>query len=223
VDWAGLLPAGTSVTSNVHATVVPVSKGGQTDYVSYKFTGNLVLQPGQMIQIQSRFNKSDWSNMTQSNDWSFAPNTSFKDATQVTGYIAGTLVWGQEPVAAPAALKASSAVVFPNPSTGNGTTLSFTLNGNQTGPVGSVLDANNPLLLDPNAKITLSIYTTAWRLIWTQTLTGGAYGTTGEHELYWNEKDLKGAGLANGVYLLKVTVESNGQTSSTLARILILG
>ena len=37
----------------------------------------MVLQPGQMIQIQSRFNLSDWSNMLQSNDWSYAAYTSF--------------------------------------------------------------------------------------------------------------------------------------------------
>ena len=71
--------------------------GGQTNYVSYKFTGNLVWQPGQMIQIQSRFNMSDWSNMLQDNDWSFAAYTSFTPWTQITGYVSGSLVWGQEP------------------------------------------------------------------------------------------------------------------------------
>ena len=72
VDWAGLIPAGTSVTGNIQTTVVPTNLGGQTSYISYKFTGGIVLQPGQMIQIQSRFNLSDWSNMLQSNDWSFS-------------------------------------------------------------------------------------------------------------------------------------------------------
>ncbi len=222
VDWAGLLPAGTSVTGDVVTSVVPTSLGGQTDYISYKFTGNLVLQPGQMIEIQSRFNKSDWSNMTQSNDWSFAPNTSYTNAPQVTGYLGGALVWGEQPVGAPAALSVSSVLVFPNPSTGNGTTLSFNFSGRRGGPNGSLLSDASPLLLDPNAKITLGIYSLAWRLIWTQTLTGGAYGTTGNHDLYWNERDFNGAGLANGVYILKVTVESKGQTSSALSRILIL-
>ncbi len=222
VDWAGLIPQGTSETGNVHVSVLPTSLGGQTDYVLYNFTGNIVLQPGQKIQVQSRFNKSDWSNMNQSNDWSFEPYTSFTNALQVTGYLGGSLVWGEEPVAKPAVLTVTSAIAFPNPSTGNGTTFSFTLNGNTKG-IKASLDSNNPLLLDPNAKITLSIYTLAMRLIWTQTLTGGAYGTTGQHDLYWNERDLRGTGLANGVYLLRVTVESNGQTSSTLAKILILG
>jgi hypothetical protein len=221
VDWAGLMPLGTNETGNVHVTVQPTSLGGQTDYVLYSFTGNVVLQPGQALQVQSRFNKSDWSNMNQSNDWSFAAYTSFTNANDVTGYLNGGLVWGQEPSAnKAAALTASSVLVFPNPSTGNGTTLAFTLGGSSTGVMASVVD--DPAIVDPNAKITLSIYTLSMRLIWSQTLTGGAYGSTGQHYLYWNEKDLRGAGLANGVYILRVTVESNGQKSSTLARILIL-
>jgi len=222
VDWAGLMPSGTSVTGNVQVSVIPTSQGGQTDYVLYSFTGNMVLQPGQMIQVQSRFNKTDWSNMAQSNDWSFAANTGFTDAPHVTGYLNGSQVWGQAPSAVQAAaLTASSAMAFPNPSTGNGTTLAFTLGGNSTGVMAS--DMTSPAVVDPNVKITLGIYTLAGRLIWSQTLTGGAYSTTGQHEVYWDEHDLRGTGLANGIYLLKVTVESNGQTSSTIGKILILG
>jgi hypothetical protein len=223
VDWAGLMPTGTTATTNVHVTVPATTLGGQTNYVLYTFTGNMVLQPGQAIQVQSRFNKSDWSNMTQSNDWSFAANTSYIDDARATGYISGSLVWGQEPVAQSASLVASNAIAFPNPSQGTGTTLSFTVGGSSTGTNASDLSSQQSLLVDPNAKITLNIYTLSQRLIWSQTLTGGAYGTTGEHQIYWNEKDLKGAGLANGIYLLKVTVESNGHTSTTYAKILILG
>ena len=222
VDWAGLIPQGTNETGNVQVSIQPTSLGGQTDYILYSFTGNIVLPPGGILQIQSRFNKSDWSNMNQDNDWSFAPYTSFTNAPDVTGYLNGSLVWGQEPAASPAALAVSSAIAFPNPSTGNGTTLSFTLGENSTGNSGSAVTSNSTMV-DPNAKITLSIYTMAMRMIWTETLTGGAYGTTGSHDLYWNEKDLRGIGLANGVYFLKVTVVSNGQTSSTITKILILG
>jgi hypothetical protein len=223
VDWAGLMPMGTTATGNVHVSVSATTSGGQTNYVLYSFTGNMVLQPGQAIQVQSRFNKSDWSNMTQSNDWSFAANTSFVDDAQVTGYLSGTKVWGQEPLSTTAALTVSSAVAFPNPSTGSGTTLSFNISGGSTASSASLLDSSHPLSQDPNAKITLSIYTTGMRLIWTQTLTGGAYGTTGEHQIYWNERDFSGTGLANGIYLLRITIESYGQTSSTLGKILILG
>jgi hypothetical protein len=223
VDWAGLMPTGTTATGNVHVSVSATTLGGQTNYVLYTFTGNMVLQPGQAIQVQSRFNKSDWSNMTQSNDWSFAANTSFVDDAQVSGYLSGTRVWGQEPVSTAGALTVSSAVAFPNPSTGNGTTLSFNVNGASTGATSSLLDSNHPLLQDPNAKIILSIYTTGMRLVWTETLNGGVYGTSGDHQLYWNERDLRGTGLANGIYILRVTIESNGQTSSTIGKILILG
>ena len=222
VDWAGLMPSGANATGNVHVSVASTSQGGQTDYVLYTFTGNMVLQPGQMIQIQSRYNKTDWSNMTQSNDWSFAPYTGFTDWTHVTGYLGGSLVWGQEPGSATAALTVSNAMAIPNPSTGTGTTLSFNVNGSSTGTTASTL-GSGPALVDPNARITLGIYTLAGRLIWSQTLTGGGYGTAGQHEVYWNERDLRGTGLANGIYLLKVTIESNGQVSSTIGKILILG
>jgi hypothetical protein len=223
VDWAGLMPTGTTATTNVHVTVPATTLGGQTNYVLYTFTGNMVLQPGQAIQVQSRFNKSDWSNMSQSNDWSFASNTSFLDDTHVTGYLLGSLVWGQEPAAQAAALKVTSAVAFPNPSQGTGTTLSFNVGGSSTGVSGSTLSGNEAVNFDPNAKITLSIYTLSGRMIWTTTLTGGGYGTAGDHEIAWNERDLSGAGLANGVYILQVTVESNGQTSNKRTKILILG
>ena len=210
VDWAGLMPAGTGVTGNVQVSVQPTSLGGQTNFILYSFTGNMVLQPGQAVQIQSRFNLSDWSNMTQSNDWSFAANTSYTNAAHVTGYLNGSLTWGQEPSAAStSALTVSSALAFPNPSNGTGTTLSFTLNGND--------------MVDPNAKVTLKIYTLNGRHLWTTVLTGPSVGTSGQHVVFWNEKDFSGAGLANGVYLIKVTVESQGHSNSTIGKILILG
>ena len=212
VDWAGWMPAGQNVTGDVQVSVVPTTEGGQTDYVLYSFSGNLVLQPGQSIQIQSRFNKSDWSNMLQDNDWSYEANSSYADDLQVTGYQNGALVWGSEPVAAAApALQVASAVAYPNPSTGSGTTLDFTLSGGSAGT-----------LSDSSAKITLAVYTTGSRLIWSETLPAGTYGTTGQHDVYWNEQDLRGSGLSNGVYYLRVTVTSHGQTTSNTTRILIL-
>lgn len=213
VDWAGLIPSGQNVTSDIKVSVVPTSQGGQTDYALYTFTGNLVLQPGQSLQIQSRFNKNDWSNMLQDNDWSYEANTAFADDLKVTGYVNNGLVWGSEPTATAApALQVTSAVAYPNPSAGSGTTLDFTLSGGNAGQV----------LTDSSAKITLTVYTTASRLIWSETLPAGTYGTTGQHDVYWNEKDLSGNGMSNGVYYLKVTVISNGKTTTSIARILIL-
>ena len=211
VDWAGLMPSGTGVTGNVHASVQPTSLGGQTNSVLYTFTGNMVLQPGQMIQIQGRFNKSDWSNMLQDNDWSFAPYTSFTDWTHVTGYLGGSLVWGQEPTSTTSTLTVSSALAYPNPSTGNGVSLKVTLSGDAGG-----------MKMDPNALITLKVYTLSHRLIWSTSVPPSVFGSSGDHVFYWNERDLLGYSLANGAYLVTATVKSQGRTSTTTTRILIL-
>lgn len=48
--------------------------------------------------IQIRTNKNDWSNFNQSNDYSFnATMTTYAENTNVTGYVAGILVFGTEP------------------------------------------------------------------------------------------------------------------------------
>ena len=47
--------------------------------------------------IQSRINKGDWSNFSESDDYSYATNTAYADATKVTAYVSGTLAGGVEP------------------------------------------------------------------------------------------------------------------------------
>jgi hypothetical protein len=49
-------------------------------------------------EVQARFHTSNFKVLTQTNDYSFDPTkTSFQDATTVTLYDNGTLVWGTEP------------------------------------------------------------------------------------------------------------------------------
>ena len=49
-------------------------------------------------QIQDRFNKADWSNFNQANDYSFdAAATAYGDTARVTVYVNGALVSGTEP------------------------------------------------------------------------------------------------------------------------------
>ena len=224
VDWAGLMPAGSTATGNVSLSVQATSLGGQTNAVVLSFTGGKVLQPGQAIQVQARFNKSDWSNMSQGNDWSFAANTAFLDAPHVTGYLNGSLAWGQEPTGTAAALTAASVTAFPNPSTGNGTNLSVQLSGNGTVSASGVRaqDAGSAVGVDPTASVTLKVYTLGGRLIWSQTLPGSGFGSAGTHNVYWNERDLSGAALSNGVYNVEVEVASQGQSSRTVSRVVIL-
>jgi hypothetical protein len=176
----------------------------------------MVLQPGQMIQIQSRFNLSDWSNMLQDNDWSFTPTTTYIPWTHISGYLNGTLVWGQAPTASTSALKTASVVTFPNPSTGNGVNLSVNLAGS------GAADAGSPTVVDPNAVVIFKVYTLSSRLIWSQTLSGNSFGSSGNHGLFWDEKDLAGSALSNGIYYATVTVKSQGQTSTAHSKILIL-
>ena len=222
VDWAGLLPAGTSVTTDVQATIQATSLGGQTNYVSNKFTGNLILQPGQMIQIQSRFNKSDWSNMLQDNDWSFAAQSTYAPSTKITAYEGGTLVWGQEPSSISSALKAASVIAYPNPSTGNGVNLAVNLSGKGTGATASAVGSSDTVGVDPGAQITLKAYTLDNRLIWSTSLTGASLGSTGNHTVYWDERNFVGNYLANGLYIVTCTVKSQGQTTTTTTKLLIL-
>ncbi|MFZ5987336.1 MAG: cellulose binding domain-containing protein [Bacillota bacterium] len=95
VDW-------TSVgTSNVTGKFIKVStpKLGADYYLEVGFTtaaGSIA--PGQSIEIQSRFSKSDWSSYNQSNDYSFkSEGTTYGSWSKVTAYISGNLSWGVEP------------------------------------------------------------------------------------------------------------------------------
>ena len=98
VDYAGLLPSGTNLTSFVTPSMVATSQGNQTHYLKYVFaTGAGVLNPGDSAEVQSRFNKTDYSNYTQSNDYSYLHQTVFADSTVMTAYLNGVLVYGIEP------------------------------------------------------------------------------------------------------------------------------
>ncbi|MFZ5988112.1 MAG: glycoside hydrolase family 9 protein, partial [Bacillota bacterium] len=94
-DW-------TSVgSSNVTGRFVKMSTAKTTaDYyleVGFISTAGS-LSPGQSIEVQTRFSKSDWSNYNQSNDYSFrSTGTSYSDWNKVTGYVSGILNWGVEP------------------------------------------------------------------------------------------------------------------------------
>ena len=101
-DWAQI------GASNVTFKFVKLSSSvsGADYYLEIGFkSGAGQLQPGKDTgEIQIRFNKSDWSNYNQGNDWSWAQSmTSYGENVKVTAYIDGVLVWGQEPSGATAA------------------------------------------------------------------------------------------------------------------------
>jgi endoglucanase len=97
-DWAVVHCA------NLHGALVklPHAVYGADSYLSIKFNagaGTLAAYASSG-EIQNRFNKSDWSNYNESDDYSYdASKTAFADSTRVTLYRNGALVWGAEPTA----------------------------------------------------------------------------------------------------------------------------
>ena len=221
VDYAGLMPAGTSLGTKVQISAVSLVKGNQTGYVSIKFSGSIILQPNQYVEVQARFNKSDWSNMTQSNDWSYGASQNWQVFQKITGYSNGSLIWGQEPPAASNTVVVASVMSYPNPANSTtGTTLQYTV-AKASGV--SAAGMEDPIYVpDLATKVYLSIYSAAGRLIWKETLEGVYYVATGEHNIKWDGKVAGGHDLGAGMYTFKVLlVEPNG-SSQGFSRIIML-
>jgi hypothetical protein len=94
-DWAAINGA----CSNVSGTFVQVGSGADFYLeVSFAAAAGSIAAGGQSGEIQTRISKSDWSNYTETGDYSFDPTkTSFADWTRVTLYRNGVLIWGVEP------------------------------------------------------------------------------------------------------------------------------
>lgn len=94
-DWSS---AG---NSNVTGNFIKLSspKTGADTYLEVGFTdGAGTLEPGQSVEVQTRFSKDDWSNYNQTSHYSFnASATDYIDWEKITLYISGKLVYGTEP------------------------------------------------------------------------------------------------------------------------------
>lgn len=93
-DWSSV------GSNNVTGTFVKMeeAKDGADYYLETGFTeGAGYLQPGQSIEVQNRFSKSDWSNYNQGNDYSFSTNSYYSSNNKITVYISGVLAAGMEP------------------------------------------------------------------------------------------------------------------------------
>ncbi|KAA8754576.1 X2-like carbohydrate binding domain-containing protein [Paenibacillus sp. UASWS1643] len=94
-DWA---TAGSANVTGTFSALNPVRTGA--DHVlEIGFTASAgTLNAGQSTEIHTRISKNNWTNYTQTDDYSFAGSqTSYTDWSKVTGYIAGSLQWGIEP------------------------------------------------------------------------------------------------------------------------------
>ncbi|HEY5003038.1 MAG TPA: cellulose binding domain-containing protein, partial [Ktedonobacteraceae bacterium] len=97
--WCDYAHAG---CSNITGSFTPITSPTSTanTYLQIGFTtgaGSIAIG-GNSGDIQTRFNKSDWSNYNQANDYSWSQSqTSYAAWNQVTLYLNGQLVWGTEP------------------------------------------------------------------------------------------------------------------------------
>lgn len=94
-DWSTVGSA--NVTGTFGTLPTPVT--GADHYLEIGFANAAgSLAGGASIEIQIRVSKSDWSNYTQTGDYSFSPTgTAYADWTKTTGYVGGVLQWGIEP------------------------------------------------------------------------------------------------------------------------------
>lgn len=95
-DYAQL---GSSNVTGSFGTLTPAKPGADT-YVEVGFTaGAGTLAPGQSTgEIQLRFNKDNWSNYNENDDFSYdGTKLNYADWDKIALYYQGELVWGMEP------------------------------------------------------------------------------------------------------------------------------
>jgi endoglucanase len=93
VDWSDINSA------EIHTEFVPLEGEEGNFYLRITFgSGAGSIAPySSSAPVLLRFHKSDWSDYTQSNDYSFGPVTESREWDRITLYVDGRLVWGREP------------------------------------------------------------------------------------------------------------------------------
>lgn len=94
-DWSN---AGSQYVSGALHALTP-SKKTADQYLEISFTSDAgSIDPGHSVEVQGRLAKSDWSNYTQTNDYSYQSTASaYTSWNHVTAYQSGQLVYGVEP------------------------------------------------------------------------------------------------------------------------------
>nr|WP_245946532.1 glycoside hydrolase family 6 protein [Paenibacillus cellulosilyticus] len=97
--WVDYAQVGTSAVSGVFSTISPAKTTADTYLeLSFSSAAGSIAAGGQTGDIQVRIAKSDWTNFSESDDYSYdGTKSSFADWNKVTLYNSGSLVWGIEP------------------------------------------------------------------------------------------------------------------------------
>lgn len=101
--WIDYAQLGNNKVKMKYVTL-PAPRNGAYGYVEYSFepsAGNL-LATANSGSIQSRFANSNWSNLNENDDYSYANASTFVYNEHITMYRNGQLVWGVEPALIPA-------------------------------------------------------------------------------------------------------------------------
>jgi len=97
--WTDYAQVGTSTVSGAFNAISPAKTNADTYLeLSFSSAAGSIAAGGQTGEIQIRIAKSDWSNFTETNDYSFdGTKSALAVWNKVTLYQSGTLAWGIEP------------------------------------------------------------------------------------------------------------------------------
>lgn len=105
-----------NVTCAVTRLDAPVANADA--YLEVGFAEGVLEPGGETGEIQMRIAQHDWAAFDQTNDYSFDPHrTDFTEATQVTLYRSGALIWGTEPSGPPTVASDVKALIPFDPDT----------------------------------------------------------------------------------------------------------
>ena len=221
VDWAGDLTVGSNLTSDVVVSFVPTTQGGQNYYMSFKFIGGITVNPNDIIQVEARFFKNDFSTMFQSNDYSYGGFSAFTSWNKVTLYQNGTLIWGTEPGGAMPAIARAIMVGSSDEFTATPThTPTITPTATPSQLLLSAVAAPNiskngqPVQFMINLGSTANIHLDLYSLLGEKVYSNSFEGTPGLNTINWLLKNDAQSQVASGLYIYVIQV-SNGYEVTT--------
>ena len=195
IDWAGV--NGNPITDKVYTGIINGSFGTQDRYLKITFkpdAGTLGNGINDYLEVNTRFNKQDWSQYDQANDWSFVNYTSFTQWDKVTVYYDGVLVYGEGPGMAPSYISktqeaeeiaAANVFCYPNPAKEK-LIIRFSMNRQE--------------------PVKIEIKDMKGGIIWQKEIAGDEV-RKGINNVEWDLIDNRGNKVSNGVYIYKIIAD----------------